>query len=216
MIDEYKDNQQTEAMMMLKMSSRSNSSKEQTYEYDSEKHHSSDDDDEDSTSKIQKQKSNNLEDTSFNIKSLQLNELREDHYHKKFPLRHEFIQEGNKVSMRLLLTQAFLYQFNHFLIVPVLFEFSSFLGHSPLDAGFLLAMTPLATSVYSAVMHYFNVKFRFKVQSSLAITMLIISNVLYLLAASYHSLWMLALSRFVFGLGGSKMSHRKYIANYVS
>lgn len=45
--------------------------------------------------------------------------------------------------------------------------------------------------------------------------MLILSSILYLYAYSAHSMWYLVISRLLFGLGGSKVVHRKYIANFV-
>lgn len=45
--------------------------------------------------------------------------------------------------------------------------------------------------------------------------MLISSNILYIYAFKQHSLVYLLTSRFMFGLGGSKVVHRKYIANFI-
>lgn len=46
--------------------------------------------------------------------------------------------------------------------------------------------------------------------------MMIISNLLFIRASSLSSFSLLVLSQFLFGFGGSKVVHRRYIANYVS
>jgi hypothetical protein len=45
--------------------------------------------------------------------------------------------------------------------------------------------------------------------------MVILSNVLYIYAFYSNSLYVLLFSRFLYGLGGSKVVHRKYIANFI-
>lgn len=46
--------------------------------------------------------------------------------------------------------------------------------------------------------------------------MMIASNLLFIRGSSLSSLFILILSQFLFGFGGSKVVHRRYIANYVS
>ena len=136
-------------------------------------------------------------------------------YHAKQPERvyHEFSRGGERLSMKLLLTQAFLYQLNHFSILPFLFEYCQNLGHSPLTAGMLLAMTPLATASLSILQHVSPFSIPLKIQGIIGISFIILSNLLYLNASD---LFLLGLSRFIFGYAGSKVLHRRYIANHVS
>jgi hypothetical protein len=49
-----------------------------------------------------------------------------------------------------------------------------------------------------------------------ALAMMCASHGLYIYALNTGSFWILLLSRFVFGVGGSKVIHRKYIANHVA
>jgi hypothetical protein len=46
--------------------------------------------------------------------------------------------------------------------------------------------------------------------------MMILSNILYIRASPLSSFSMLVISQFLFGFGGSKVVHRRYIANHVS
>jgi hypothetical protein len=46
--------------------------------------------------------------------------------------------------------------------------------------------------------------------------LMILSNFIFVKAATAHSFTLLMLSRFVFGFAGSKVVHRRYIANHVS
>lgn len=46
--------------------------------------------------------------------------------------------------------------------------------------------------------------------------MVLLSFVFYIYAFFLNSLYILLLSRFLYGLGGSKVVHRKYIANFIS
>ena len=46
--------------------------------------------------------------------------------------------------------------------------------------------------------------------------MMILSNILYVKASNLSSFSMLLISQFLFGFGGSKVVHRRYIANHVS
>ena len=46
--------------------------------------------------------------------------------------------------------------------------------------------------------------------------MIMLSNVLYIYSYNEKNMTYLLLSRFIFGFGGSKVVHRKYIANYVA
>lgn len=53
--------------------------------------------------------------------------------------------------MNLLYTQAFLYNLNHFAIIPCILEYVHELNQNPLYVGFIIAMTPLATSIHAII-----------------------------------------------------------------
>lgn len=65
---------------------------------------------------------NRLEETSFNIRSLNIKGLNEHGFRNK--VLNDFTREGDKLSMQLLMTQAFLFQLIHFAIIPHMFEFT--------------------------------------------------------------------------------------------
>lgn len=72
-----------------------------------------------------------------------------NHEPKKERIYHEFNRGGERLSMSLLLTQALLYQFNNFAIMPFVFDYCQNLGYSPLIAGVIFALTPLGTATLS-------------------------------------------------------------------
>lgn len=154
--------------------------------------------------------------SSFNIKSLNLKNLEIQNFSskKRQNRAHDLLPEGDYVSLNLLFIQAYLYTFNHYLIVPSIFMFANDLGYSPAYAGLLLAMTPFSTSFYAIVTNYWT-RASFKYPLLLGIVSIIASNVLYIHAYQESSMFYLLLSRLLFGIGGSKVIHRKYIANFV-
>jgi len=157
--------------------------------------------------------------SSFNVRTLNLNELKNQERMSSGPGKHldkdnYLINGGDKVSFFLLFITAFIYQFQLFLIVPCIFEFVAYLDYSPTYAGVLLALTPLATTCFAMLYNVWT-KSDYKLPILMALFLTICSNGIYIKAFQTKSMTLLMLSRFLFGLGGSKVIHRKYIANYV-
>ena len=100
------------------------------------------------------------------------------------------------------------------MIFPSIFAYTSALGYSPTMAGLLLAMTPLATSIHAIIQNVWT-KRSFKNPMIFGTVICIVSHILYIYAYQANSLYFLMFARFLFGLAGSKVVHRKYIANYV-
>lgn len=75
-------------------------------------------------------------------------------------------------------------------------------------------MTPFATSCYAMVQNIWT-NTSFKHPMLFGVGMIIISNILYVYAYHEKNFTYLLFSRFIFGFGGSKVVHRKYIANYI-
>ncbi|CDW89208.1 major facilitator superfamily [Stylonychia lemnae] len=153
-------------------------------------------------------------DSSFNVRTLNMNELRAQRQELEKAKQNKLRPGGDHLSMNLLYAQAFLYSLNHFAIVPSIFEFASELGASATFAGVLLAMTPLATSIHAIIQNFWTRR-SFKHPMIFGLLMIIISNLLYIYAYHHRRLDLLIISRFIFGFGGSKVVHRKYIANYI-
>ncbi|TNV83677.1 hypothetical protein FGO68_gene15450 [Halteria grandinella] len=217
MIEAYKDNLSHEAILLQKMSQRSsNSSKEHGYDYDSEKDEEYDDENE-SKSVGSKKRQDQENETTFTIRTLNMNDLQKNVVitNKQIQQYNEFQRGGDILSMQLLLFQAMLFSFNHFSLVPLMFEASLVVGQPVLYTGLLLAMTPFATSLHAAFQHLSPWNISFKNQMIFGLAMMILGNALFIYAVQLQSFSIMMISRFIFGFGGSKVVHRRYVANFV-
>jgi len=129
-------------------------------------------------------------------------------------ITREMQPEGDLTAIVLLTAHALLFSLNFYMILPELFVFSNELGYSPTLAGLLIGVTPLATALFAA---FYNgwVNRGYKGPLLFGSVMIFLSNVAYVYAYSERSLYLLLASRFIFGIGGTKVIHRRYIANYI-
>lgn len=122
-------------------------------------------------------------DSSFNLRTLNINELKNRRGSKDENKQKEMLTGGDTLSINLLYVQAFLYTMNHFSIVPTIFEYAFELGYSPTMAGILLAMSPFATSLHAIIQNFWT-RSSFKHPLMFGVFMIIVSNILFIYA--YH------------------------------
>ena len=117
--------------------------------------------------------------------------------------RRELTPSGSYYQLYLLFLHHFCNEMVNFSIIPCVFELTFHLsGHNPLNAALILAMTPLATSIYSLVLNTW-VEYYFKTPMIASCLASIASAYLYSLSYTEKSLFIFLISRILFGIACS-------------
>lgn len=124
-------------------------------------------------------------------------------------LWRESIPEFN---MLLNACSALLYLVSMYAVLPTAGLYAESLGSSKAASGVLIGGAPLA-GIFSAIMFSSMSSAGFKRPLVLATSICLVGNLMYSLAASFHSLRLAIIGRLVIGWGGARAINRRYIAD---
>jgi len=115
----------------------------------------------------------------------------------------------------IIMIHSFLYLTNSFIIYPTNYLFLESLNYQSYMTGIVIAMTPLSSFLILPIFIN-NISFRYyKVAIVLAIILLLISNVLYVYAYYFKSIFLMIISRILLGLGGIRILTNRYITEEI-
>jgi Major Facilitator Superfamily len=114
--------------------------------------------------------------------------------------------------LTLNLLSAFLYCMNYYVVEPSSPFYVNRLGAQDAMAGALIGMMPLGAFVSSIPYSYWT-NYSFRQPFLVSCCCMLIGNLLYAIADSYHSIWFAMGGRFLAGLGAPKCIVRRYMAD---